>query len=100
MIRKLNKMRFLTIFSIINVCTAYKPVILLHGILTGSESMDIIKNRIEEVLLDEYGEVCSNIIPIFNLILSETSWNCRLQFKPIQRLVKFGEHVAPGRRIR
>ncbi|CAH1183475.1 unnamed protein product [Phaedon cochleariae] len=26
----------------------YKPVILLHGILTGSESMELIKSRIEE----------------------------------------------------
>ncbi|KAG5897237.1 hypothetical protein JTB14_013141 [Gonioctena quinquepunctata] len=27
---------------------AYKPVVLLHGVMTGSESMELIKSRIEE----------------------------------------------------
>nr|CAI5845340.1 unnamed protein product [Callosobruchus analis] len=30
------------------VVLAYKPVILLHGIMTGFESMELIKSRIEE----------------------------------------------------
>lgn len=33
----------------VNFGLSYKPVILLHGILTGSHTMEIIKNRIEEV---------------------------------------------------
>ncbi|KAJ8972234.1 hypothetical protein NQ314_000276 [Rhamnusium bicolor] len=40
-----------SIFIIINyllVVLSYKPVILLHGILTGFESMELIKSRIEE----------------------------------------------------
>lgn len=28
---------------------AYKPVILLHGIMTGYETMELIKSRIQEV---------------------------------------------------
>ncbi|KAI4465819.1 palmitoyl-protein thioesterase/dolichyldiphosphatase 1 [Holotrichia oblita] len=34
--------------AVISLCDAYKPVILLHGIMTGSESMAGIKARIEE----------------------------------------------------
>lgn len=28
---------------------SYKPVVLLHGIMTGAEIMELIKNRIQEV---------------------------------------------------
>lgn len=38
---------FLTIFIVLTY--SYKPVILLHGILTGPNTMEIIKARIEEV---------------------------------------------------
>lgn len=30
---------------------AFKPVVLIHGIMTGSESMELIRNRIEEVCI-------------------------------------------------
>lgn len=39
----------LVVLYIANLAYCYKPVILLHGILTGFESMEIIKARIEEV---------------------------------------------------
>uniref|UniRef100_A0A6M2DEZ8 palmitoyl-CoA hydrolase n=1 Tax=Xenopsylla cheopis TaxID=163159 RepID=A0A6M2DEZ8_XENCH len=31
------------------LCNAYKPVVLMHGILTGSNSMNLIENRIREI---------------------------------------------------
>jgi palmitoyl-protein thioesterase len=36
------------IFSYLFIVYAYKPVFLMHGIMTGSLSMDLIKTRIEE----------------------------------------------------
>ena len=40
---------FTIFFSLFDLVISYKPVILLHGILTGSESMELIKSRIQEV---------------------------------------------------
>jgi hypothetical protein len=37
------------IFTYLFIVYAYKPVFLMHGIMTGSLSMDLIKTRIEEV---------------------------------------------------
>ncbi|KAF7272674.1 hypothetical protein GWI33_014576 [Rhynchophorus ferrugineus] len=36
------------ISACVSFALTYKPVVLLHGILTGSQTMEIIKNRIEE----------------------------------------------------
>lgn len=38
---------FITNFIISSYC--YKPVVLLHGILTGATTMEVIKGRIEKV---------------------------------------------------
>ncbi|GJQ69673.1 putative palmitoyl hydrolase [Trypoxylus dichotomus] len=38
----------LIICAVITVCNGYKPVVLLHGIMTGNESMAVVKTRIEE----------------------------------------------------
>lgn len=38
------------VFTVISATHAYKPVVLLHGILTGSDSMVKIGDRIKEVL--------------------------------------------------
>ncbi|KAJ8920980.1 hypothetical protein NQ315_015775 [Exocentrus adspersus] len=47
--KKFNLCRLLfTILTFLQFVIAYKPVILLHGILTGFESMELIKNRIEQ----------------------------------------------------
>lgn len=49
---KQSNMYYLISFVVIcfsSLVVAYKPVVLLHGILTGSESMELIKSRIEEV---------------------------------------------------
>lgn len=37
------------LMCIVQFTGAYKPVVLLHGIMTGNESMSIIRNRIEEL---------------------------------------------------
>lgn len=42
---------FLHFLFLINVSSSYKPVILLHGILTGAESMKTIEDLIQEVSL-------------------------------------------------
>lgn len=39
---------FLLIFYA-NFSYAYKPVVLLHGIMTGNESMVLIEDRVKEV---------------------------------------------------
>ncbi|XP_072389371.1 lysosomal thioesterase PPT2 homolog [Diabrotica undecimpunctata] len=40
---------FILFFSVVYTLThGYKPVILLHGVMTGAESMELIKKRIEE----------------------------------------------------
>lgn len=47
-----NSESFILIFLLIlcgNEVKSYRAVVLLHGILTGSESMEIISNRIEEM---------------------------------------------------
>lgn len=40
---------YFTLYITSIVC--YKPVVLIHGVMTGSASMDIIKLRIQEVSL-------------------------------------------------
>lgn len=42
---------FLHFLFLINISSSYKPVILLHGILTGAESMKTIEDLIQEVSL-------------------------------------------------
>lgn len=32
-----------------NEAKSYRAVVIIHGVLTGSESMDVITNRIQEV---------------------------------------------------
>lgn len=41
-------MRILILCLVINLAAGYKPVVLLHGIMTGNDSMAKIKGRIEE----------------------------------------------------
>lgn len=41
-------------FSIICLSLAYKPVVLIHGIMTGSGSMEMISRRIQEVHKPKY----------------------------------------------
>ncbi|KOB71792.1 Lysosomal thioesterase [Operophtera brumata] len=43
----------------ISPCLAYRPVVLVHGIMTGSGSMEMIQHRIQEVL--EIGMDVANI---------------------------------------
>ncbi|XP_074031023.1 palmitoyl-protein Thioesterase 2 isoform X2 [Leptinotarsa decemlineata] len=46
---KISVVYFFLLIVICFSCTvAYKPVVLLHGIMTGAESMELIKTRIEE----------------------------------------------------
>lgn len=60
------------------VCDAkkYKPVVLLHGILTGNDTMINIRDRILEVsnsyLLVFY-------LKKINILIIETPWYCDLQ---------------------
>lgn len=42
------KLSILVFALIIHQSITYKPVVLIHGIMTGSGSMELIKNRIEE----------------------------------------------------
>lgn len=39
----------LVLFIFANSCLSYKPVVLIHGIMTGSGSMEMISRRIQEV---------------------------------------------------
>lgn len=32
-----------------NEAKSYHPVVIIHGVLTGSDSMEVISNRIQEV---------------------------------------------------
>lgn len=61
----------------------YKPVILLHGILTGYESMELIKARILEVT--------SFLITFYNLLkfffITETPRNTNIQYRKVWGLV-------------
>ncbi|KOB52267.1 putative Palmitoyl-protein thioesterase, partial [Operophtera brumata] len=43
----------------ISPCLAFRPVVLVHGIMTGSGSMEMIQHRIQEVL--EIGMDVANI---------------------------------------
>ncbi|XP_050294759.1 lysosomal thioesterase PPT2 homolog isoform X2 [Anthonomus grandis grandis] len=47
-IKKMYRELLLLIFYLISQAFCYKPVILLHGIMTGAESMELIKARIQE----------------------------------------------------
>ncbi|XP_060518204.1 lysosomal thioesterase PPT2 homolog isoform X1 [Cylas formicarius] len=40
--------KFVIFLTLLHIVLSYKPVILLHGILTGFESMELIKERIEK----------------------------------------------------
>lgn len=44
------KLSILVFALLFNQSLTYKPVVLIHGIMTGSGSMELIKNRIEEVI--------------------------------------------------
>lgn len=44
-------MIFKFILFYLPLVVSYKPVILLHGVMTGFDSMELIKSRIEEVSL-------------------------------------------------
>lgn len=48
---------FYVIAWFISIVSAYRPVVLIHGILTGNESMEIIQKRIEEVLKKLYHQL-------------------------------------------
>ncbi|KAI8427496.1 hypothetical protein MSG28_002028 [Choristoneura fumiferana] len=39
---------FFTLFLFISPCLSYKPVVLIHGVMTGSGSMEMIAHRIQE----------------------------------------------------
>lgn len=40
---------FLALWMFVSCSQAYKPVVLIHGIMTGSGSMEVISRRIQEV---------------------------------------------------
>lgn len=53
---------------IINFAISYKPVILIHGIMTGSGSMEMIGHRIKEVsisLLFQFIKISLGCINVF-----------------------------------
>jgi hypothetical protein len=54
------------IFSYLFIVYAYKPVFLMHGIMTGSLSMDLIKTRIEEVSIFSLFFLSNSILLFFN----------------------------------
>lgn len=43
------KLSILVFALLFHQSLSYKPVVLIHGIMTGSGSMELIMNRIEEV---------------------------------------------------
>lgn len=47
----MNKDIFLVLCLLIKISVAYKPVVLIHGILTGAESMLVIEEEIKRVSL-------------------------------------------------
>lgn len=61
--------------TFISFITAYKPVILLHGILTGWETMEVIKSRIQEVTFHLMIIILFKTKPFL-----ETSWYNSLQY--------------------
>lgn len=64
---------FLHFLFLINISSSYKPVILLHGIMTGAESMKIIEDLIQEVF---FVLQTLNRINLHNIFFPpETSWN-------------------------
>lgn len=40
---------FLLLVTINNAVESYRAVVVIHGVLTGSDSMELISNRIQEV---------------------------------------------------
>lgn len=45
----MNKEIFVILCLLTNICVSYKPVVLIHGILTGAESMLVIEEEIKRV---------------------------------------------------
>ncbi|XP_069357098.1 lysosomal thioesterase PPT2 homolog isoform X2 [Maniola hyperantus] len=43
-----NLVVFILLFLFVHLCSTYKPVVLVHGIMTGSGSMEMINHRIQE----------------------------------------------------
>ncbi|XP_068621328.1 lysosomal thioesterase PPT2 homolog [Battus philenor] len=71
---------FLTLF--ISLCSSYKPVVLIHGIMTGSGSMEIIKFRIQE---KHPGTVVYNVNRFESWSSLETMWH---------QVLEIGQDVA------
>jgi hypothetical protein len=65
------------IFSYLFIVYAYKPVFLMHGIMTGSLSMDLIKTRIEEVSIFS---LFFQAIAYYYFLIIETSRNSCVQY--------------------
>lgn len=74
----LTTMKFILLFCLICdlfiTIFGYKPVFLMHGIMTGSICMETIKARIEEVRFVYY--LICKLINYF----TATSWNNNLQY--------------------
>lgn len=61
---KLYIMKIILLLSLVNFhgASGYYPVVIIHGVLTGSDSMELITNRIKEVgyhLLIDYNNKIS-----------------------------------------
>lgn len=74
------KKLFVVVLLVFAVCNAkkYKPVVLLHGILTGNDSMMNIRDRILEVTTKPSSFV---FVDKHGVLFLETPGYCDLQYR-------------------
>lgn len=95
---KMLRVLFAILMYFVGDILCYKPVFLLHGVLTGNASMVSIEARIREV-----GIVTKPYLHNFYLIkiiYIETSGNSSVLYRSLQRMVKPRNDVAPGPGVR
>lgn len=109
------KIVFCGILLLIVPISTYKPVVLIHGVMTGSASMEMIKFRIEEVrafcqlFLSYYFSLNAGEVDSPSTILCNDDYcydayiaNClgeKLQFNYFALLIIYSLNVSRGCRI-
>lgn len=62
--------------SFYNETKSYRAVVIIHGVLTGSDSMDLITNRIQEVRqITDFHKILRSLTII---IISQLKTNCSI----------------------